>query len=106
MASQNKKMLFAYSNSPVYKDYVESTILPMIKSKAIIFNWSERKKWDKNDDFVRLFRNIHRKVRWEKSGFVPFIVIPKSMKSLQIIKLPKLPKEGIEQIETVLLETT
>lgn len=96
-------MLFAYSNSPIYKEYVENTLIPMIKEKAIIFNWSERKKWDNDDDFARLFRNIHRKVRWGKSEFVPFLVVPESKNSVKVIKLPDLPKEGMELIKAAIV---
>jgi hypothetical protein len=38
-------VLLVYSDSPIWKDYVEREIIPHIKNKAIILNWSERKSW-------------------------------------------------------------
>lgn len=42
---QGKYVLFVYSNSPNWHDYIEERILPHIKDCSIILNWSERKKW-------------------------------------------------------------
>jgi hypothetical protein len=49
------RVLFVYSNSPIWKDYVEREIIPHIKGFAVILNWSERKNW-KNSLSVILFR--------------------------------------------------
>ena len=38
-------VLFVYSNSPIWKDYLEKEIIPLIQEKAVILNWSERKSW-------------------------------------------------------------
>lgn len=38
-------VLFVYSDSPIWKEYMEREILPFIKDRAIILNWSERKSW-------------------------------------------------------------
>ena len=37
--------VFVYSDSPIWKDYIETEILPYIKDRAVILNWSERRKW-------------------------------------------------------------
>ena len=37
--------LFVYSNSPIWKDYIEREILPYIQDRAVILNWSERRRW-------------------------------------------------------------
>ena len=42
-----KTLLFVYSNSPVWQEYIENNVLPKIESKAVILNWSERSKWDR-----------------------------------------------------------
>lgn len=39
-------MLFVYSDSPNWKEYIESNILPKISSHSIIINWSERDNWN------------------------------------------------------------
>lgn len=48
-------VLFVYSDSPTWKDYMEREILPYIKDRAVILNWSERKHW-KNSLVVLAFR--------------------------------------------------
>jgi hypothetical protein len=40
-----KFILFVYSNSPNWREYIESNILPRIDGHAVTLNWSERKKW-------------------------------------------------------------
>ena len=42
---RGRSVLFVYSNSPVWKDYIENEILPRIQNQSIILNWSERKTW-------------------------------------------------------------
>ena len=38
-------VIFVYSNSRIWKDYIENEILPAIKDHAMILNWSERRNW-------------------------------------------------------------
>ena len=38
-------VVFMYSNSPTWKDYIEREILPHIKDRAVVLNWSERRIW-------------------------------------------------------------
>lgn len=38
-------VLFVYSNSPIWKEYIETEILPAIRDRSVVLNWSERKKW-------------------------------------------------------------
>jgi hypothetical protein len=40
-----RRVLFVYSESPVWKDYVETEILPHIRDRAVVLNWSERRSW-------------------------------------------------------------
>src|SRR5215211_1413286 len=48
-------VVFVYSDSPTWKDYIETKILPQIRDRAVILNWSERRKW-KNSLAVLAFR--------------------------------------------------
>jgi hypothetical protein len=38
-------VIFVYSDSPTWKDYIERKILPYMQDRAVILNWSERRKW-------------------------------------------------------------
>jgi hypothetical protein len=40
-----RRVLFVYSESPVWKDYIEAEILPRIHDRAVVLNWSERRSW-------------------------------------------------------------
>ena len=44
-------VLFIYSDSPNWKDYIEENILPRIQSNAITLNWSTRREWQKTNPF-------------------------------------------------------
>ena len=42
---RDRVVLFVYSDSPTWKDYIEREILPHVQDKAVILNWSERRNW-------------------------------------------------------------
>jgi hypothetical protein len=48
-------VVFVYSDSPTWKDYIETEILPYLQDRAVILNWSERRNW-KNSLGVLAFR--------------------------------------------------
>jgi hypothetical protein len=42
-----RRVLFVYSNSPVWQDYIEQNMLPRLPETAVVLNWSERRKWNR-----------------------------------------------------------
>ena len=42
---KGKYIIFVYSDSPNWKEYISLNIIPKIEMHAIILNWSERKTW-------------------------------------------------------------
>ena len=38
-------VLFVYSNSPIWQEYVEENILPRLGERAVVLNWSDRSRW-------------------------------------------------------------
>ena len=40
-----KRVLFVYSNSPVWQSYIEGEILPRLPHGSVVLNWSERRSW-------------------------------------------------------------
>ena len=38
-------ILFIYSDSPIWHDYTEQHLLPRIRDRAVILNWSQRNQW-------------------------------------------------------------
>ncbi len=44
-------VLFVYSDSPNWKDYIEANILPRIESHSVTLNWSKRREWEQINPF-------------------------------------------------------
>ena len=42
---RGRYVLFVYSDSPIWHDYVESHILPRLGDRAVVLNWSHRSRW-------------------------------------------------------------
>lgn len=40
-----RRVLFIYSNSPVWQSYIEDNILPRLPRGSVVLNWSERRRW-------------------------------------------------------------
>jgi hypothetical protein len=43
--TQGRDILFVYSNSPVWHDYLEQRLLPLLEDRAVVLNWSDRSRW-------------------------------------------------------------
>src|SRR5207249_2405604 len=51
-------VLLVYSDSPNWKTYIESKILPRLGSGVVTLNWSQRKEWRRSNRFeARLFNH-------------------------------------------------
>lgn len=42
---RGRDVLFVHSDSDHWKDFIDSEILPHIRHRAVVLNWSERRKW-------------------------------------------------------------
>jgi hypothetical protein len=54
---RGKDILLVYSDSPIWNEYMTSQILPLVKQRAEVLNWSERKRWSRWSLAVRVFRS-------------------------------------------------
>jgi hypothetical protein len=54
---RGKDILLVYSDSPIWHEYMTNQILPLVRSRAQILNWSERKRWPNWSLAVRVFRS-------------------------------------------------
>jgi hypothetical protein len=43
--ARRRRVLFVYSDSPVWGEYIRERILPRLPPNAVILNWSERSRW-------------------------------------------------------------
>lgn len=67
---RGKDILFVYSDSPIWHDYMASEVLTLVQERAVVLNWSDRKKWPRWSLGVAVFRHFggHR-------GFNPLVVL-------------------------------
>ena len=122
--SRGKNTLFVYSNSPNWQNYIEKNIIPKIKDKAVIINWSKRKDWNKSNKLeLQIFKqwsgaNIYStkgKKEWVGREYNPIAIVfepwskPKIFKFWQPFKdfkhgkkepLKKLEKEFFKNLNS------
>jgi hypothetical protein len=53
-----KDILFVYSDSPIWHDYMTREILPLVERRAVVLNWSERSKWPQWSLGVSVFQRF------------------------------------------------
>ena len=42
---RGRDVLFVYSDSPIWREYIETRVLPFLGPRATVLNWSHRKRW-------------------------------------------------------------
>lgn len=82
-------VLFVYSDSPNWKAYVESNILPRVEGHAVTLNWSRRREWEQTFPFeARVFR------RWAgEREFNPLALIIRPGRPVQVLRFWKAFKD-------------
>ena len=57
---RGKRILFVYSDSPIWHDYIEQHILPLIHEHAVVLNWSHRRSrsWSRSFLAVAAFKHF------------------------------------------------
>ena len=75
------RLLYVYSNSPNWQEYIEREIVPKLPERKIVLNWSERQKW-KKVNFASL-------VFWHFGGyraFNPMAVVLKPFRRAKVFR--------------------
>jgi hypothetical protein len=57
---KGKDVLYVSSGSPIWKEYMETEILPLVARRAMVLSWSARNNWPKWSFAVRVFRTFGR----------------------------------------------
>jgi len=65
-----RRVLFVYSDSPVWKVHIETEVLPRLPTTAAVLNWSERSRWSPWSLSVRLFRYYAGTTEYNPLGIV------------------------------------
>ena len=105
---KGKTILFVYSDSSNWKDYIQTNILPRIEAHAVILNWSKRREWGSRMQLeTKLFN------QWAGPGeFVPVAILFSPIGKVRTFRLWQLsenPKHGkgkvSKEAEQALFET-
>jgi hypothetical protein len=70
IGSAPRRVLFVYSDSPNWKDYIESSILPRLPANTVVLNWSHRMTWPAFNLSVMLFRCFSGEREFNPIGLV------------------------------------
>ena len=65
-----RRVLFVYSDSPNWKAYIETNILPKLPSNTVVLNWSRRQSWSKFSFPVMLFHCFAGRREFNPIGLV------------------------------------
>ena len=57
---RGKDVLLVFSESPIWFDYMTREILPLVKNRAKVLNWSERNRWPRWSLPVWVFHTYSR----------------------------------------------
>lgn len=67
---RGKDILFVYSDSPIWGDYMLCEMLPLVERRAVVLNWSQRNRWNRLSLPVLAFRFFGG-----RKAFNPLIVV-------------------------------
>ena len=103
---RGRHVLLVYSDSPIWHEYIEKEILPRLAGRAVVLNWSERKRW-KNSLAVLTFRRFGG---WR--AFNPLVVVFRPFQCAKVFRFFE-PfqefkhgnSEKVEKMKTELFET-
>jgi hypothetical protein len=74
--ARGREVLFVYSDSPIWRDYVYEKIFPALDGRAVILNWSERKHWKPSlATYVLKYFSISREFNPIALVFKPFRLV-------------------------------
>ena len=103
---RGRDILLVYSDSEIWKGYIEREIIPPIQDRAVILNWSDRRNW-KDSTAVLAFRHFTG-----MRDFNPIVLVFRplqSVKKFQFFNAFKDFKHGnpaeVEKISKELFET-
>jgi hypothetical protein len=78
---KGKDVLYVSSDSPIWKEYMETEVLPLVAGRAIVLSWSARSKWPKWSFAVRVFRTFGR-----GRDFNPMVVLFRPFRGARIFR--------------------
>jgi len=78
---RGKDILFVYSDSPIWREYMETEVLPLVQERAVVLNWSGRKKWLTWSLEIAVFRHFGG-----AREFNPLVVLFRPVRSARVFR--------------------
>ncbi len=78
---RGKNTLFVYSNSPIWQAYMLEQVLPPIRKRAVVVNWSDRKQWKKWSLSTLAFRYFRG-----RRNFNPLVIVFKPLQTAKTFR--------------------
>jgi len=78
---KGKDVLLVYSESPIWHEYMTTQILPLVQQRAVVLNWSERKKWPHWSFAAALFHHFGG-----AGDFNPMVVLFKPLRRANVYR--------------------
>lgn len=76
-----RDVLFVNSDSPVWHEYMDTHILPLVQNRAVVLNWSEKKKWSRWSLAPRVFRSLGG-----NHAFNPLVVVFRPLRPAKVFR--------------------
>jgi hypothetical protein len=91
--AKGRVALLVYSDSPNWKTYIETNILPLVEDRVVALNWSKRAQWRRGKPLeVRLFE--HWSGEKEYSPMVILVPPKGKVKTIRLFQAFKDLKHG------------
>jgi len=78
---RGKDVLYVSSDSPIWKEYMEVEVFPLVAERAVVLSWSARSKWPKWSFVVRVFHTFAG-----RRDFNPMVVLFRPFRRTRIFR--------------------
>jgi hypothetical protein len=78
---KGKDVLVVYSDSPIWHDYMSAEVVPLVRERAVVLNWSERKKWPRWSFAAHVFRSFGG-----NRNFNPLVVVFRPYRHAEVFR--------------------
>jgi hypothetical protein len=78
---KGKDVLVVLSESPIWQDYMTAEIVPLVRKRAVVLNWSERKKWPRRSFARHVFRTFGG-----QRNFNPLVVVFRPLRRAEVFR--------------------
>jgi hypothetical protein len=78
---KGKDVLVVYSDSPIWRDYMSAEVVPLVQKRAVVLNWSGRKKWPRWSLAAHAFRTFGGRLE-----FNPMVVVFRPLRRAEVFR--------------------